>query len=56
MSTNIMDLMVYLDAEDHGISQTIREKGGHNRQLVDLLCKFVRNEESVVHVGAHIGL
>lgn len=43
MSTNIMDLMMYVDAEDRGISQTIREKGGHNRELVDLLCKFVKN-------------
>jgi len=38
-----MDLMMYVDAEDHGISQTIREKGVHNRELVDLLCKLVKN-------------
>lgn len=49
-------MSMFVDGKDRGISRTIREKGMHNDKLIELMKKFVRENESVVYVGAHVGI
>jgi hypothetical protein len=36
-------LMVYVDAEDQGVSKYVRDNSGYNRELVALLGRLLEN-------------